>query len=52
MLVAQADLTKEQAVNSLIIITDFAKEKYPVLRGNISSFLQKEIASSEQIPLN
>jgi hypothetical protein len=47
-LITEAGLTKEQAMRSLITITDFAKECYPILRGNIGQFVEAEMALFQQ----
>jgi hypothetical protein len=42
-LIHETGLSEEQATHSLILVADFAKEKLPVLRGNINRFLEREI---------
>jgi hypothetical protein len=45
LLTRQADLNKDQAIQTLYIITSYAKEKYPILRGTIDIFLRDELAT-------
>ncbi|MEO6071482.1 MAG: hypothetical protein ABIN57_01280 [Chitinophagaceae bacterium] len=40
----QVGLSKEQALDALIVVFDHAKQECPVLRGNINSFLDEEMA--------
>ncbi|MBD0333837.1 MAG: hypothetical protein ICV66_14435 [Chitinophagaceae bacterium] len=47
LLVQQIGLTQDQAVQALSIITDYTKEKYPILRGNIEAFLREELENTE-----
>lgn len=35
-------LSEEQAIRVLSMVTDYAKEKFPILEGTINSFLRKE----------
>ena len=42
-LIHETGLSEEQAAHSLLLVADFAKEKLPVLRGNINSFLEREL---------
>jgi hypothetical protein len=46
-LMNDAGLSKDQAISTLLIVTDFAKERFPILRGNINSFLNDELESKD-----
>jgi hypothetical protein len=44
-LIHETGLSEEQATHSLMLVADFAKEKLPVLRGNINRFLESELSN-------
>jgi hypothetical protein len=46
-LIINAKISREQAIHALTIVSEFAKEKFPVLRGNISSILKNEIEKTK-----
>ena len=37
-----SDLSEEQAIKALVVVADYTKEKYPILEGNINSFIRQE----------
>jgi hypothetical protein len=37
-------ISLEQSIKALSIITEIAKQKYPILEGSINSFLKKEFS--------
>ncbi len=41
-------LSKEQAKDALIVVSEYAKEKLPVLRGSISIFLNHELEEASE----
>jgi hypothetical protein len=41
-------ITKEQAKDALIVVSEYAMEKLPVLRGRISIFLNQELEESSE----
>ena len=45
ILIHETGLSEVQATHSLVLVADFAKEKLPVLRGNINRFLEKELSN-------
>ena len=44
-LIHETGLSEEQAKHSLVLVADFAKDKLPILRGNINRFLEKELSN-------
>jgi hypothetical protein len=42
-LIHETGLSEEQAKHSLVLVADFAKDKLPILRGNINRFLEREL---------
>jgi hypothetical protein len=36
-------LSEEQAVKAMVIVADYTREKFPILEGNINSFLRQEL---------
>ena len=43
-----AGLSKEDAVKVLMIVAEFAREKAPILSGNINQFIQEVLSKSGQ----
>lgn len=44
-LVENTNLNESDAIKALEVVSEFVKEKLPVLRGNIQSFVQAELQS-------
>jgi hypothetical protein len=42
-------LTEEQAAKALYVIADYAKEKLPILQGNINAFVKQEYRNANLI---
>ncbi len=46
-LVKETGLSDEQTVKALIVVGNFAKEKFPILEGNINSYLKQEFKHAD-----
>lgn len=44
-LTQSANLTRQQAEAVLTVVSDFAKERFPILEGTINSFVYQELAA-------
>ena len=42
-----SNLSDEQAIKALVIVADYTKEKYPILEGNINSFIRQEFKHTD-----
>ena len=40
-------LSEEQAIKALSVIADYAKEKFPILHGNINAFVKQEFRKAD-----
>ena len=40
-------LTEEQAIKALAVAASFAKEKFPILQGNINSYIKQELKQAD-----
>lgn len=47
-LIIDMGFSKDQAKGTLIVVSDYAKEKLPVLRGNINTFLNEELENADK----
>ncbi len=47
-LIIDKGLSRDQAKNTLIVVAEYAKEKLPVLRGNIDAFLNEELENANK----
>lgn len=45
--IKKTGLTEEQAVRALSVIADYAKEKFPILQGNINAYLKQEFKHAD-----
>lgn len=46
-LVKQTGLSEEQTVKALTVVGNFAKEKFPILEGNINAYLKQEFKQAD-----
>jgi len=47
-LILEIGLSKDQAKNILVVVSEYAKEKFPVLSGSINVFLTKELENANK----
>ena len=45
--IKKTGLTEEQAVKALSVITNYAKERFPILQGNINAYLKQEFKHAD-----
>jgi hypothetical protein len=45
--IKKSGLSEEQAVKTLSVVADYAKEKFPILEGNINSYLREEFKQAD-----
>lgn len=45
-------LSEEEAVKALSVIADYAKEKFPILQGNINAFVKQEFRQADPVLLS
>jgi hypothetical protein len=45
--IRQAGLSDEQALKVLSVVGDYAKEKFPILEGNINAYLKQEFRQAD-----
>jgi hypothetical protein len=50
-LVRETGLSDEQTLMALIVVTDYAKEKFPILEGNINAYLKQEFRQADPLIL-
>ncbi|HEX2532684.1 MAG TPA: hypothetical protein VHK69_03050 [Chitinophagaceae bacterium] len=46
-LVREAGLSQEQARTALGVISDYAKDRFPILKGTIETFVNRELGDAE-----
>ena len=40
-------LSEEQVLRTLAVVTNYAKEKFPILEGNINAYLKQELRQAD-----
>ena len=50
-LVRETGLSDEQTLMALTVVADYAKEKFPILEGNINAYLKQEFRQADPLIL-
>jgi len=45
--IRQAGLSQEQVLKTLSVVGEYAKEKFPILEGNINAYLRQEFKQAD-----
>ena len=45
--IKQTGLSEEQAIKVLAVTADYAKQKFPILEGNINAYLKQEFKQAD-----
>lgn len=45
--IKKTGLSEAQTIKTLSVVADYAKEKYPILEGNINSYLRNEFRQAD-----
>jgi len=50
-LVRETGLSDEQTLMALAVVADYAKEKFPILEGNINAYMKQEFRQADPLIL-